>query len=131
MIGYNSTSVYYKRAERFAGESKYPLKKMISFAFDGITSLSIRPITIITVLGAFIIMGCIAAGIYTIVSLCLGVTVPGWASIMLSLWFLGGVQLLSIGLIGQYVGKTYLEVKARPRFNIETVLFHREDEPDE
>lgn len=124
LIGYNTTSVYYKRSERFAGESKYPLKKMLSFAFDGITSLSIRPITLISILGLFIIFCSIGAGIYTVVSLCVGVAVPGWASIMLSIWFLGGVQLLSIGLIGQYIGKVYLEVKERPRYRIETILTH-------
>ncbi len=124
MIGYNTTCVYYKRSERFAGESKYPLKKMLSFAFDGITSLSIRPITLIAILGLIIILLCFAAGIYTIISLCVGLAVPGWASIMLSIWFLGGVQLLSIGLIGQYIGKIYLEVKRRPRYRIETILTH-------
>lgn len=124
LIGYNTTSVYYKRSERFAGESKYPLKKMLSFAFDGITSFSIRPITLIAALGAIIIACCIAAGIYTVISLCIGVAVPGWASIMLSIWFLGGVQLLSIGLIGQYIGKVYMEVKERPRYHIETLLTH-------
>ena len=131
MIGFNSTCVYYKRAERFAGESKYPLRKMIGLAFDGITSLSIRPITLITFLGIFIILCCIAAGIYTVVSLCLGNATPGWASIMLSIWFLGGVQLLSVGLIGQYIGKVYIEVKGRPRFNIETVLFHENTGSDQ
>ena len=130
LVGFNSTSVYYKRSERFAGESKYPLKKMLSFAFDGITSFSIRPITIITALGAIIILLSFAALIYTIVSICVGVAMPGWASIMLSIWFLGGVQLLSIGLIGQYVGKVYMEVKRRPRFHIETVLTRqRPDRP--
>lgn len=124
LIGYNTTSVYYKRSERFAGESKYPLKKMLSFAFDGITSFSIRPITLIAALGAIIIACCTAAGIYTVISLCIGVAVPGWASIMLSIWFLGGVQLLSIGLIGQYIGKVYMEVKERPRYHIETLLTH-------
>ena len=127
MVGFNSTSVYYKRSERFAGESKYPLKKMLSFAFDGITSFSIRPITIITALGAIIILLSFAALIYTIVSICVGVAMPGWASIMLSIWFLGGVQLLSIGLIGQYVGKVYMEVKRRPRYHIETVLTRQQN----
>lgn len=124
LIGYNTTTVYYKRSERFAGESKYPLKKMLSFAFDGITSFSIRPITLIAMLGLIIILLSIGAAIYTLISFCLGHAAPGWASIMLSIWFLGGVQLLSIGLIGQYIGKVYIEVKERPRYNIETVLTH-------
>ena len=122
LIGYDTDCVYYDRKERVAGESKYPLKKMLSLAFNGISSLSVKPITMITGLGMIIIFLSICAAIYAIVSFCLGNTVPGWTSLMLSIWFLGGVQLLCIGLIGQYIGKIYLEVKHRPRYNIEKIL---------
>jgi len=122
LIGYKTDCVYYARKERLAGESKYPLKKMISFAFDGITSFSIKPITMILFLGVFIVFCSCLAMMYTLVSYLTGNTVPGWSSMMLSIWFLGGVQLLSIGLIGQYIGKTYVEVKERPRYNIEKVI---------
>lgn len=122
MIGYETDCVYYDRKERVAGESKYPLKKMLALAFNGISSLSVKPITMITGLGAIIIFLSIVAAIYALVSYCVGSTVPGWTSLILSIWFLGGVQLLCIGLIGQYIGKIYLEVKHRPRYNIEKVL---------
>lgn len=122
LIGYETDSVYYDRKERVAGESKYPLKKMIQLAFNGISSLSVKPITMITGLGLIIVTLSIFAAIYALVSYCLGRTVPGWTSLILSIWFLGGVQLLCIGLIGQYIGKIYLEVKHRPRYNIEKVI---------
>ncbi len=122
LIGYETDSVYYDRKERVAGESKYPLKKMIALAFNGISSLSVKPITMITGLGLIIILLSILAAIYAFVSFAKGVTVPGWTSLILSIWFLGGVQLLCIGLIGQYIGKIYIEVKHRPRYNIEKVL---------
>ena len=122
LIGYETDSVYYDRIERVAGESKYPLKKMIALAFNGISSLSVKPITMITGLGLIIILLSILAAIYAFVSYARGVTVPGWTSLILSIWFLGGVQLLCIGLIGQYIGKIYIEVKHRPRYNIEKVL---------
>lgn len=122
LIGYESDTVYYDRKERVAGESKYPLKKMIQLAFNGISSLSVKPITMITGLGAIIVFLSILAAIYALVSFGMGKTVPGWTSLILSIWFLGGVQLLCIGLIGQYIGKIYLEVKHRPRYNIEKVL---------
>ncbi|HIT07348.1 MAG TPA: glycosyltransferase family 2 protein [Candidatus Scybalocola faecipullorum] len=127
MIGYNTTSVYYERKERMAGESKYPLKKMLSFAFDGITSLSIRPISMITGLGCCIVFVCIIAAIYAFISYFMGHAEPGWTSLILSIWFLGGVQLVSIGLIGQYVGKVYIETKERPRYNVEAMLLHEND----
>lgn len=128
MIGYNTTSVYYERKERMAGESKYPLKKMLSFAFDGITSLSIRPISMITGLGCCIVFVCIIAAIYALISYFMGHAEPGWTSLILSIWFLGGVQLVSIGLIGQYVGKVYIETKERPRYNVEAMLLHENNE---
>ena len=122
LIGYKTDSVYYSRKKRMAGESKYPLKKMLKFAFDGITSFSIKPITIICYLGIIIILCSIVAMIYGIVGYFQGKSLSGWSSLFCSIWFLGGVQLLSIGIIGQYIGKTYIEVKKRPRFNIETFI---------
>mgnify|MGYP000976907986 CR=1 FL=1 len=122
LIGYQTASVYYERKERVAGESKYPLKKMIALAFTGITSFSIKPISLITGLGVLIIVGCVFAAIYALVSYFTGNVVPGWTSLILSIWFIGGVQLLAIGLIGQYIGKIYVEVKHRPRYNIEKKL---------
>lgn len=126
-IGYKTDCVYYARKPRMAGESKYPLKKMLSFAWDGITSFSIKPITIVAVFGAIIIVCSVIAFIYTLISYFLGHTVPGWSSLMISIWFLGGVQLFSLGIVGQYVGKTYIESKERPRYNIEEFLDHGKD----
>lgn len=122
LIGYETDCVYYDRKERVAGESKYPLKKMLALAFNGISSFSVKPISMITGLGAVIVFISILAAIYAIISYCVGNVVPGWTSLILSIWFLGGVQLLCIGLIGQYIGKIYIEVKHRPRYNIEKVL---------
>lgn len=119
LIGYKSDNVYYDRNERFAGESKYPLKKMLSFAFDGITSFSINPIRMISSLGVIACVFAVAMAIYAIVQKFMGHTDAGWASIMCSIWFIGGLQLLSIGLIGEYIGKMYKEVKRRPRYIIE------------
>lgn len=121
-LGYKSDCVYYDRHERFAGESKYPIKKMLSFAFDGITSFSITPIRAITALGTIACIIAVIMAIYTIASKIMGHANSGWASTMLSLWFIGGVQLLSLGLIGEYIGKIYKEVKRRPRFIIEAYL---------
>lgn len=126
-IGYKTDCVYYARKERTAGESKYPMKKMLSFALDGITSFSIKPITMVALLGAIIIACTVIAFIYTLISYFVGHTVPGWSSLMISIWFLGGVQLFSIGIVGQYVGKTYIESKERPRYNIEEFLDHGKD----
>lgn len=122
MIGFPSTNVYYERHERFAGESKYPLKKMLHFAFDGITSLSIKPIRLITSLGLIIFILSIGMLIYSIIRHFLGYTSIGWSSIMVSVWAIGGLQLLAIGVIGEYIGKIYLESKARPRFIIQDYL---------
>lgn len=122
LIGYQTDSVYYERKERVAGESKYPLKKMLALAFNGITSFSIKPISLITGLGVFIIICCLLAAVYALVSFFTGNVVPGWTSLILSIWFIGGVQLLAIGLVGQYIGKIYVEVKHRPRYNIEKIL---------
>ena len=119
LIGYKSDSVYYERAERFAGESKYPLKKMLAFAFDGITSFSVKPIKVLWSLGLVVCFAAIIAAVYTLISKFFGYTSDGWASLMCSIWFLGGVQLVSIGVIGEYIGKIYKETKERPRFIIE------------
>jgi glycosyltransferase involved in cell wall biosynthesis len=118
LIGYKYSIVEYERHERFAGESKYPLKKMIAFALDGITSLSIKPIRVITTLGFTIFFISVIALIYSIVVKFFGSTVTGWTSLTLSIWMLGGIQLLSLGVIGEYIGKIYNETKQRPRFII-------------
>lgn len=120
LIGYQTDSVYYDRAERFAGESKYPLKKMLSFAFDGITSFSVKPIKMVWTLGILVCFLSVLAAIYVLVSMLWGTVSAGWASMMISIWFIGGVQLISVGLIGEYIGKIYKETKRRPRFIIET-----------
>lgn len=119
-IGYKTDCVYYDRGERFAGESKYPLKKMLSFAFDGITSFSVKPIKMIWSAGAIITFFAIIAAICVLIFKLTGHINSGWSSLMISIWFLGGVQLLSVGLIGEYIGKVYKETKHRPRFIIET-----------
>ena len=124
LIGYKSSIVEYERHERFAGESKYPLKKMLAFALDGITSLSIKPIRIITGLGFFIVFFSFIALIYTFIVKFFGETVPGWTSLALSIWLLGGIQLLSLGVIGEYIGKIYNETKQRPRFIISDNLIN-------
>lgn len=122
LIGYPSDQVYYERQERFAGESKYPLRKMLSFAFDGITSFSIKPIRFILSLGTLIFVISIAILIYSVIRHIIGATVLGWSSLMVSIWALGGLQLLAIGVIGEYIGKIYLETKGRPRFAVQDVL---------
>lgn len=122
LIGYQTDCVYYDRKERVAGESKYPLKKMMALAFNGISSFSVKPISFILGLGLFIIICSILAALYAFVSYFTGRVVPGWTSLILSIWFLGGLQLLAIGLVGQYIGKIYIEVKQRPRYNIEKIL---------
>jgi glycosyltransferase involved in cell wall biosynthesis len=119
LVGYKSTKVYYPRKERYAGTSKYPLKKMIHFALDGITSFSIAPIHLIMSMGLIVMLISIVLMIYTIVEKIEGHIVPGWTSLMISIWFLGGVQLISVSVIGEYIGKVFTEVKHRPRFNIE------------
>ena len=123
MIGYETDVVYYERHERFAGESKYPLKKMLSFAVDGITSCSVKPIRMITSLGTLVFTISIVMLIYFLIVWLLGHTVQGWTTIVISLWGIGGLILLSLGIIGEYVGKIYMEVKERPRFIIEKLLY--------
>lgn len=122
LIGFKSDVVTYERHERFAGESKYPLKKMLALAVDGITSLSIKPIRFIVFLGMLIFVCSIAMLIYSLVQHFLGNTSIGWTSLIVSIWAIGGLQLLAIGIIGEYIGKIYLETKARPKYIIEKVL---------
>lgn len=122
LIGYKSDIVTYERHERFAGESKYPLKKMLAFATDGITSFSIKPIRMITTCGFLIFAISLIMLIYFLVVHFMGRTVHGWTSTIVSIWAIGGLQLLAIGIVGEYIGKIYLETKARPKYIIETVL---------
>lgn len=128
LIGYQTDCVYYERKERVAGESKYPLKKMLALAFNGISSFSVKPISLILGMGMFIIFMCVLAAIYALISYFTGHVVAGWTSLILSIWFLGGLQLLAIGMVGQYIGKVYIEVKHRPRYNIEKVLAEEKSE---
>lgn len=122
MIGYTSGKVYYKRGERFAGESKYPLRKMLNFSVEGITSLSIAPIRVITNIGIFVFLISILMLLWGIVQKLRGLTVQGWSSMMVSIWAVGGLILLSQGIVGEYVGKIYMEAKGRPRFLIAETL---------
>lgn len=119
LIGFRSDYVYYDRAERFAGESKYPLKKMISFALDGISSFSVKPLKLISNLGILISVLSVFGLLYALISHICGVTVAGWTAILCSIWLLGGLQMLCLGVVGGYIGKIYSEVKQRPRYLIE------------
>jgi len=125
MIGYPSETVMYERAERFAGETKYPLKKMLAFAFEGATSLSVRPIRIISIIGLLSFLASFVLLIYFIIDYTRGGTTAGWASTIVSIWAIGGLQLLAIGIIGEYIGKIYLEVKGRPRYIIEKIVISK------
>jgi len=127
-IGYKTAVVYYDRGERFAGESKYPLKKMISFAIEGISSFSVKPLKMISALGILISMFSSFGLLYALISKICGVAVPGWTAIVCSIWLLGGVQLLCLGVLGGYVGKIYQEVKARPRYIIEKKIIQKKKE---
>ena len=118
MVGFASTCVYYSRKERLAGDSHYPLRKMLALAFDGITSRSIKPIRLITGMGGIVALISFAGVLWSLIAHIMGATVAGWASMTCIICFLGGIQLLSLGVIGEYVGKTYLETKQRPRFII-------------
>lgn len=126
MVGYASTTVTYERNERFAGESKYPLGKMLSFAIQGITSLSVKPIRFVTTIGFSVFFISIIMLIFILADYFLGHTVPGWSTIVVSLWALGGIQLMALGVIGEYIGKIYLESKERPRFIIESFINEEE-----
>lgn len=130
-IGYKWTTVTYERAERFAGESKYPLKKMIAFAADGITSFSVKPIRLVFSTGVVIFAVSLVMLLYALISKLAGHTSAGWTSLMGSIWMLGGIQLLGLGIVGEYIGKIYNETKRRPRFIIESVLNQTGDAKDE
>lgn len=118
LIGYKSDIVYYERKERFAGESKYPLKKMLNFAWDGITSFSVKPLRMICTIGFIILFVSVVIMLYSLIRKLTGNTVDGWTFLSISIWFIGGIQMISLGIIGEYIGKVYTEVKARPRFII-------------
>ena len=126
-LGFKTDVVYYKRAERFAGETKYPLKKMIALAVDGVTSFSVQPLKIISRLGILLAFLSLAGLLYALISKISGTAVSGWTAIVLSIWFLGGLQLLCIGVVGTYIGRIYNEVKARPRFIIEETTWQEEE----
>lgn len=131
-VGYPSTTVTYSRGERVAGESKYPLKKMLAFAFNGITSFSNQPIRLVLKVGMLIVVLSILAAAISLVRHVMGLTIPGWTSLFLSIWFLGGLQMVAIGVIGEYIGKTYYETKRRPRYQImETLIDPHDGDPQE
>ena len=129
LVGFQSDVVYYDRSERFAGESKYPFKKMLAFAIDGITSFSVKPLRLITTVGLAIFVVSLFMLLYALVSWITGHTVTGWTSTLASIWMIGGIQLLSLGVIGEYVGKIYNDSKQRPRFIIERYLSESGDDP--
>ncbi|WP_322175025.1 glycosyltransferase family 2 protein [Acutalibacter caecimuris] len=122
LIGYRSDYVYYDRHERFAGESKYPLKKMISFALDGISSFSVKPLKLISNFGILVSVLSVLGLLYALISYFMGLAVSGWTAIVCSIWLLGGLQMLCLGVVGGYIGKIYSEVKARPRYRVEQFL---------
>ena len=122
LVGYKSDVVYYERHERFAGESKYPLKKMLAFAIEGITSLSVKPIRLVTSLGVTVFLLSLVPLLYSFIQWLNGNTIQGWTTLILSIWTLGGLQILCIGVIGEYIGKIYLESKQRPRFIVEEFI---------
>ena len=128
LVGYRSSSVYYERSERIAGESHYPLKKMLALAFDGITSLSVKPIRLITGLGFFISLASVVGVVWVLLTKLFGFTTSGWASMTCAIFFMGGVQLLCLGVIGEYIGKIYNETKRRPRYIISETTFDKADE---
>ncbi|ANK61228.1 MULTISPECIES: glycosyltransferase family 2 protein [Lactobacillaceae] len=121
-LGFKTAEVFYKRTPRMAGESKYPLKKMLAFAWDGITSLTIAPVRLILILGTLSCLLAVGMVVYAIVMKMLGLTVHGWSLLMVSLWFVGGIQMISLGVIGEYIGKLTTEVKHRPRYTVQTIL---------
>ena len=122
LIGFNSTAVYYERSERLAGESHYPLRKMVALAIDGITSLSVKPLRYITGIGLAMAVVSFAIFVYAILTKLFGNTVSGWTSMIAVMTLIGGIQLFCLGIIGEYIGKIYLETKERPRFLIQQVL---------
>lgn len=129
LIGFQSCNVYYERAERFAGESKYPLKKMLAFAINGITSFSTKPLKLITTVGFLMSVISVIAIIWAFAVKLIGRSELGWSSTMCAIWFIGGLQLLALGIIGEYVGKIYAEVKQRPRFIVADFINKTDDSP--
>ena len=127
MVGFQSTTVTYERGERFAGKSKYPLGKMVTFALEGITSLSVKPIRMITAGGLLVCVVSLLMLIKAFADYFSGNVEPGWTSVIISIWVLGGLQLFAIGIIGEYIGKTYMETKERPKFIIESVLLQEDN----
>ena len=130
LIVYNTDKVYYNRAKRFAGESKYPLSKMIHFAVDGITSFSVKPVRMIFWIGCLFVFVALCVVIWTLHSYFMHQTYPGWASLIISIWLVGGVILIALGIVGEYIGKIYIEVKNRPRYNQERLLMQNQQEAD-
>lgn len=128
LLGFKSDKVYYSRKERIAGTTKYPLKKMVGFALDGITSFSVKPLRIISLLGLLCSIFSVCGLAYALISHFFGVTVPGWTAIVCSIWLLGGIQLLCIGMLGEYIGKIFSEVKQRPKYYIEEICGYKEEE---
>lgn len=126
LIGFKSDIVYYERKERFAGKSKYPLKKMLNFAWDGITSFSVKPIRLVLNVGVVILFLSFLMILYSVIQKVFGNTVDGWTFIVCSLWLLGGIQMLSLGIIGEYIGKIYSETKARPRYLVTDYLVSKD-----
>ncbi|WP_027701598.1 glycosyltransferase family 2 protein [Metaclostridioides mangenotii] len=122
LIGFKSDKVYYERNERFAGESKYPLKKMISFACEGITSLSVKPIRMVLTVGFIVFVCSLLVLIYSLIQWAIGNTITGWTTTVASIWTLGGIQILCIGIVGEYIGKIYLETKDRPKFIVDKYI---------
>lgn len=127
LLGYKSTCVYYERAERFAGESKYPISKLFSFAFEGITSFSVKPVHMVFWLGTIFMLVALCAMVWVVYALSFGIYVQGWASMMISIWFCSGCVLMGLGIVGEYIGKIYIEVKDRPRYNITEILMDNID----
>ena len=131
LVGFKSTSVYYERRERLAGESKYPLRKMLSLAFDGITSLSVKPLRLISALGILSAVISLVGVVWAVLSKWLGNTVPGWTSTVFVVCFLGAIQLICLGIVGEYIGKIYMEVKGRPRYIISERTERKEKQPND
>ena len=122
LMGYQTACVYYDRKERFAGESKYPFRKMLAFAMDGITSFSVKPVHFVLLLGIFFLFIALGILVYVVHAWMAGKSVPGWSSLMLSMWFCSGCTLIALGIVGEYIGKIYMEVKQRPRYHIDDML---------
>ena len=122
LLGYKSCAIFYKRNARVAGKSKYPFFKMLSFAFDGITSFSVQPLRILSILGAIISITSLFFGIWALVVYFMGGTISGWTSMVVPMYFLGGVQIFGLGILGEYIGKIYKESKARPRYFVDSII---------